>query len=570
MDRLVPVVNRLQDVFLSVGSTPLDLPQIVVIGSQSSGKSSVLENIVGRDFLPRGTGIVTRRPLVLQLNHLAPAEGSGGGSEEGSSEGKEAPPAAGEEWGEFLHLPGQRFYDFGEIRAEIQRETDRVTGRNKGISDKTINLRIFSPHVLNLTLVDLPGMTRVSVGDQPEDIEHQIRDMCLSFISSPNAIVLAVSASNTDLANSDALQLARLVDPEGERTIGVLTKLDLMDPGTDAADVLLNRVIPLKRGYVAVINRGQRDIDRDVPIRTALTAEHDFFQAHPRYRNMMDKCTTPVLARMLNQVLMVHIRDTLPGIRGKLMNMMVSVQQELEALGDGADAQSKSVQSTTLLQLLSKFAKHFQDGIDGKGTGGTADVMCELHGGARISFIFNEIFARAINELDPFDGLSDDDIRTVIANANGPRPSLFVPEISFDMLVKRQIARLEQPGLQCVDLVFDELQRMAYQCETTELTRFPELRDRVVEVVNGLLRRSVGPTQTFISNLIRVELAYINTSHPDFIGGSEAVAQLLARDNPDPMVVASAAAPPHASATTAMAAASEPSPPPPNGAAPAA
>ena len=63
----------------------------------------------------------------------------------------------GEEWGEFLHLPGQRFYDFAEINAEIVRETDRVTGRNKGISNKSINLKIFSPHVLNLTLVDLPG-----------------------------------------------------------------------------------------------------------------------------------------------------------------------------------------------------------------------------------------------------------------------------------------------------------------------------------------------------------------------------------------------------------------------------
>lgn len=109
--------------------------------------------------------------------------------------------AAGHEWGEFLHLPGQRFYDFGEIREEIQRETDRLTGRNKGISNKTINLRIFSPDVLNLTLVDLPGITKVSVGDQPEDIEDQIRNMCLHFISNPNAIILAVSAANSDLAN---------------------------------------------------------------------------------------------------------------------------------------------------------------------------------------------------------------------------------------------------------------------------------------------------------------------------------------------------------------------------------
>lgn len=136
-----------------------------------------------------------------------------------------------EEWGEFLHLPGQRFYNFNDIREEIQRETDRLTGRNKGVSNKSINLKIFSPHVLNLTLVDLPGITKVPTGDQPEDVEEQIRSMCLEYISNPNAIILAVSAANQDLVNSEGLKLARSVDPEGNRTIGVLTKVDIMDHG---------------------------------------------------------------------------------------------------------------------------------------------------------------------------------------------------------------------------------------------------------------------------------------------------------------------------------------------------
>lgn len=133
-----------------------------------------------------------------------------------------------DEWGEFLHLPGEKFHDFGKIREEIVRDTERHTGKNAGISPNPINLRIYSPNVLTLTLVDLPGLTKVPVGDQPRDIEKQIRDMLLKFISKPNAVILAVTAANTDLANSDGLQLARSVDPEGTRTIGVLTKVDLM------------------------------------------------------------------------------------------------------------------------------------------------------------------------------------------------------------------------------------------------------------------------------------------------------------------------------------------------------
>lgn len=81
---------------------------------------------------------------------------------------------------------------------------------------------------MTLTLVDLPGLTKVPVGDQPRDIERQIKDMLVKYISKPNAIILAVTAANTDLANSDGLKLARDVDPDGTRTIGVLTKVDLM------------------------------------------------------------------------------------------------------------------------------------------------------------------------------------------------------------------------------------------------------------------------------------------------------------------------------------------------------
>lgn len=171
-----------------------------------------------------------------------------------------------------------------------------------GISPNPINLRIFSPNVLTLTLVDLPGLTKVPVGDQPRDIEKQIRDMLMRFISKPNAIILAVTAANTDLANSDGLKMAREVDPEGTRTIGVLTKVDLMDQGTDVVDILAGRVIPLRLGYVPVVNRGQRDIDQSKSIASALENEKRFFENHASYSGKAQYCGTPWLARKLNIV----------------------------------------------------------------------------------------------------------------------------------------------------------------------------------------------------------------------------------------------------------------------------
>lgn len=522
MEQLIPVINKLQDVFNAIGSDPIDLPQIVVVGSQSSGKSSVLENIVGRDFLPRGSGIVTRRPLVLQLINL-PWEGG-------------APPAAGDEakngkkdlseWGEFLHKPNEMFYDFAQIREEIVRETDRLTGKNKGVSNVAIHLKIYSPHVLNLTLVDLPGITKVPVGDQPSDIESQIRKMALMYIEKPNAIILAVTPANSDLANSDALQLAREVDPEGQRTIGVLTKLDIMDRGTDAMDTLCGRVIPLRLGFIGVVNRSQQDIIADKPIRASLKAEQDYFSSHPAYRTIANRCGTAFLARTLNRLLMQHIRDTLPELKVKINKMMVDAQMELASYGDSGIYDSRNGQGALLLQILTKFAADYRDAIDGKLTESSTN---ELYGGARINYIFTEVFAKCLNGINPSDGLTLNDIRTAIRNATGPRSALFVPEMAFELLVKRQITRLEEPSLQCVELAYDELQRIVSQLENKDLLRFANLRERVVEVVNQLLQRLRKPTREMINNLLALELAYINTNHPDFIAGGTALSTIFER-----------------------------------------
>lgn len=98
----------------------------------------------------------------------------------------------------------------------LQAETDREAGENKGVSDKQIRLKIFSPNVLDITLVDLPGITKVPVGDQPSDIEARIRTMIMSYIKLPSCLILAVTPANSDLANSDALQIAGNADPDGK------------------------------------------------------------------------------------------------------------------------------------------------------------------------------------------------------------------------------------------------------------------------------------------------------------------------------------------------------------------
>uniref|UniRef100_A0A8C5CEB7 Interferon-induced GTP-binding protein Mx n=1 Tax=Gadus morhua TaxID=8049 RepID=A0A8C5CEB7_GADMO len=498
MEDLIPLVNKMQDAFAAIGqNSNLDLPQIAVVGGQSAGKSSVLENFVGKDFLPRGSGIVTRRPLVLQLINC---------------------PTGKNKYAEFLHCKGKKFVDFDEVRGEIEAETDRITGANKGISPVPINLRVYSPHVLNLTLVDLPGMTKVPVGDQPVDIEAQIKEMLMQFVTKDNCLLLAVSPANSDLANSDALKIAKEVDPQGGlRTIGVITKLDLMDEGTDAKDILENKLLPLRRGYIGVVNRSQKDIDGKKDINAAMAAERKFFMSHPGYRHLAERMGTPYLQKTLNQQLTNHIRDTLPGLRAKLQSQLLSIEKEVEEYKNFRP-DDPSRKTKALLQMVQQFSVDFEKRIEGSGD--QIDTA-ELSGGARINRIFHERFPFELVKMEFDEKELRKEISYAIKNIHGIRTGLFTPDMAFETIVKRQIGKIKEPCTKCVDMVISELVNTVRQC-TKKLAQYPLLREEMERIVTQHIRDRESRTKTQVLLLIDIELSYMNTNHEDFIGFANA------------------------------------------------
>ncbi|XP_041861465.1 dynamin 3a [Melanotaenia boesemani] len=490
MEDLIPLVNCLQDTLGNVGqSCSLHLPQIAVVGGQSAGKSSVLENFVGRDFLPRGSGIVTRRPLILQLLN------------------------SDAEYGEFFHCKGKRFTNFEEIRKEIEAETCRLTGSNKGISSVPMSLRIYSPHVLNLTLVDLPGITKVPVGDQPADIEYQIRDMVMQYICKENCLILAVTPANTDLANSDALKLAKDVDPQGQRTIGVITKLDLMDQGTDAREILENSLLPLRRGYIGVVNRSQKDIDGKKDIKAALESEKNFFLSHPAYKHMVERMGTPYLQRILNQQLTNHIRDTLPAFRSHLQSQLLALNKEAEEYKQ-YKPDDPARRTKTLLQLVQHLAADFEKLIEGSGD--KVDTV-NLSGGARINKIFHERFPYELVKIESDVRKLRQEINYAIRNIHGVRTGLFTPDMAFETIVKKKISNLKGPCIQFIDMVSQELINTVYQC-ISKLSSFPKLRDETERIVVTEIQEQESKCRDQVLLLIDIQLAYINTKHEDFVG----------------------------------------------------
>ncbi|KAK0420911.1 hypothetical protein QR680_014960 [Steinernema hermaphroditum] len=495
MHHAIRLVNDIQDFFARTGKPiSFDLPQIVVVGSQSAGKSSVLENFVGREFLPRGSGIVTRRPLILQLVRS-----------------KE------EEYAEFIHRPGHRFEDFDNVRREIEEETERLTGKNKGISDVPINLKVYSPSVLDLTLVDLPGMIRIPVGNQPEDIEQRTEEMIMSFIKNENSLILAVTPANTDIATSDAIKLARSVNPDGRRTIGVLSKLDLMDEGTDARDILENITVNTDSQHrFGVVNRSQKDIDRQKSLGEALKSERNFFEKHHAYRHMANRHGTPFLQKYLNEQLTHHIKTVLPGLRTNIQESLLSLDGELKRYHE----KPENVVSFNklILSMSAKVKEEFEKTMgDVSSRLGTVEMkkMCIGH---IIKNLFDKDFQNdternsAVNELD-----FRRTIIRAIENTNGLRVGFFTPAKAFETVVQWQVERLVAPCHDVVEKVLDELKKPIRKLFEI-MSQFPAMERFAYQRSLDFLKENTKKAKSQIDLLVHLEKSYMETKHKNLHG----------------------------------------------------
>ncbi|CAF1433812.1 unnamed protein product [Rotaria sordida] len=499
MELLIPMINQLQHIFTSVNAKlTLTLPQIAVVGAQSAGKSSVLENIVGRDFLPRGGNMVTKRPLVLQLI-----------------------TSQGQEYAIFGHKPQQRFINYADVRAEIENDTKAIVRDDMGVSSLPINLTIFSPHVVNLTLVDLPGMVKVPSQGQPADIVKKIDDIILEYISNENCLILAVTPANIDLVTSDALVMARSRDPMGKRTIGVLTKLDMMGKGHNAREVLLNKVVVLERGFIGVVLRGQRldeygRASKEFDIPGALEHERQFFQNDPAYRDIADRLGVPYLQRTLSIQLTEHILKCLPDLQRELQSRHRDLAKEVAEYRASATFDTSTTSDTkALVGLTHELHETFDTALQGTHLK-EADLKT-LTGGARIANIFRERFPFELVKTE----LQDKDMRnqTIVAikNIRGFRSGLFTPDEAFEYIVQMQISKFEDPVMKCVDMVVSELLSIIHE-STNKMKRYPLLRQATEDLLTQYLRDREIATKQACSTYIQTQLSYINTNNEDFIG----------------------------------------------------
>ena len=495
--KLITLIDQLRDCGVQ---EYIKLPRIASLGTQSSGKSSVLESIVGLDFLPRGDGVVTRRPLELRLCHIN----------------------SGEPYAYFEERKGVKFTDFAKVRETIELLTDEVCKEEKNIVDKPIVLNVYSQTCPDLTLIDLPGVTRVPVGKQPKNIEEITKNMARRYCEDPLTIILCVIAANSDIATSDGLKMAKEIDVGGTRTLGVLTKLDIMDQGTDARKALMNEEIPLKLGYVGVKNRSKQDLVDKIPMQEAFKKEKNFFLNHPVYKRMgPGYYGTDVLIQKLTKILFRVIREHLPHIIKSITDNIKKCEEELALLGTPMPVDD-SGKLSLMWNMLNEFCDIYRSVLSGKFDEKRLSFL-EDEGGYKIKILFKKLLDNFSEKYRCTKGYTDDEIDKALITHEGDSIPGFPSVNAFWYLLRPQLNLLKEPINECFNNSFGYLDTLAAKILEKTFTRFPQMVDEVGEIITRYLNEEKEKCKYLVDAIVDSEVNYLFTNDYNYISSYNTV-----------------------------------------------
>nr|ACF75867.1 Mx2 protein [Oplegnathus fasciatus] len=462
----------------------LALPAIAVIGDQSSGKSSVLEALSGV-ALPRGSGIVTRCPLELKMKRK-----------------KE-----GEEWyGKISYQDfEEEIEDPADVEKKIREAQDEMAGVGVGISDDLISLEIASPDVPDLTLIDLPGIARVAVKGQPENIGDQIKRLIQKFITKQETISLVVVPCNVDIATTEALNMAQQVDPDGERTLGILTKPDLVDKGTEetVVEIVHNEVIHLKKGYMIVRCRGQKEITEKVSLTEAIEREKAFFKDHVHFHALYNDghATVPKLAEKLTLELVHHIEKSLPRLEEQIEEKLAQTQAELERYGTGPPSDT----AERLVFLIDKVTAFTQDAI-------SLTTGEELKCGDRLNIFstlrreFGKWNAHLDRSGENFNKRIERGVEEYEEMYRGRELPGFINYKTFEGMVKDQIKQLEEPAVKSLKDVGDAVRKMFIQLAHGSFSGYPNLMKTAKAKIEAIKQEKESTAESLLRTQFKMEL----------------------------------------------------------------
>ena len=496
---------EIRSILQTVGqSNTLTLPSIVVIGSQSSGKSSVLEAIVGHEFLPKGSNMVTRRPIELTLVNT---------------------PEAQAEYGEFPALGLGKITDFSHIQRTLT-ELNLAVPDSECVSDDPIQLTISSPNVPDLSLIDLPGYIQVVGHDQPAELKQKISDLCDKYIQAPN-VILAISAADVDLANSTALRASRRVDPRGERTIGVVTKMDLVD-SIRGASILNDKKYPLRLGYVGVVSKVPAQSTSiwkkgSGSITSAITKnENAFFGSHPLEYGPQAGLSvgTTTLRKKLMQVLEQTMAASLQSTSAAIHQELEEATYEFKVQYNDRPLSAESY----LAESLDAFKHSFKAFAESFGRPQVREMLKQELDQRVLDLLAQRYWNKPVTDLSPpppdADPLSE--LPTADTDSLYWRRKL---DASTSALTKLGIGRL------ATTVVSEALQSHVDQLiANSTFASHPFARQAIVEAASGILNERFYSTSDQVENCIKPYKFEIDIEDGEWARGRENVAGVLKQE----------------------------------------
>ena len=370
-------------------------------------------------------------------------------------------------------------------------------------------------------MVDLPGITRVAIEGQPENIEEITKKMASRYCQDSKTIILCVIPANQDLSTQDSINMARKLDPHGTRTLGVLTKVDLMDEGTDCSRILRNEEIKLKLGYVAVKGRSQMDIKRKIKVVEAKKKEREFFARHPVYSSMPSKYLgTSSLIGSLSEVFFSVVKSELPKIKNEISERKRDCKDKLEFMGEDFP-ETEELKLEMIFHLVRRFKQMFETEVNGKYSHENAKELKKnrknKHGQDRISFQVQEIFEGFFSQYTKpgfkvCDEYTDADIKKAVEYYHGDSIPGFPSFDSFLYLVDPMLKKLSFPITNMLKECSKIIETIGSEMIRNTFGKFVRLQEIIMRIFSDFMKKRTSETRKILLNLIACEENYIFTN----------------------------------------------------------
>ena len=490
-------LRKLTNILFQIGDCGINeyikFPRICTIGGFSTGKSSVLDSILGLDFLPRGDGIVTRRPLEIKLNHIN----------------------YGKSWAVFDEKITKKFTDFIEVRETIEELTDAVCMDYRRIKDKPIILNIYSQIYPDITFIDLPGINHIPIGYAPKNIELITHNIAERYIDDPLTIILCVISANSDIYTSEGLKIAKEIDTTGSRTLGILTKLDIMDAGTDAKKELLNQGVPLKLGYIGVKNRTKQDLVNKLSFSECLRKEKDFFKSHPVYKFLpSDHLGNDALINKITKLYFKMIGQDIQRIIKSINDKIKQAEEELYNLGSDKSTNDEG-KITLLWNMIKEYCDLFRNILQGK-------YNNKLHfldgeGGYKINMLYKKLLEEFAGDYKATGEYTDENLNYALTIHEGHSIPGFPSLNAFIYLLRPHLEKLKEPIEECFSNVFEYLEFLSTKILEKVFTKFPHFINDINDLVSSYLKEQRDKTKYLLDSIVDMEINYFFTNDYEYL-----------------------------------------------------